>query len=120
MDQCEESIHLSLDKYHFYERRTDKVYTMGKYDYGHGERTYEFNTCSVSLNGPWWIIAKEVLDDSDREQLQTWCRCDICKMFVLNPNKWMACAHCYHCLKYGGNDQKVIDDSRAYKSSCST
>ena len=124
MGDEEESAPLWLNEYHFYEPETEtkKEYGPGKFrhDYGQGERTYEYSSVSASIKGPWWTVAKEVLEDDDREQLQQWCRCELCKMFIFNPDKWIACAHCYHCLKYQGNDQKVIDDSRNYKRLCTT
>jgi len=61
-----------------------------------------------------FVVAEERLSVEDVKKLGPYCRCEICRMYFFNPAKYLACAHCFGCLRTGSDNQYIINRTREY------
>jgi len=70
---------------------------------------------SELVAGDYYVVAKHVL--SELELLEPYCTCFRCIFSVINPIKYLWCAHCTKCIKAGPGfaDEKYITKARELK-----
>ena len=61
-----------------------------------------------------FVVTEEHLSDEECKKLIPYCRCQICCMWFFNPAKYLACAHCFGCLRTRSDNQYVINKTREY------
>jgi len=58
---------------------------------------------------------EQELTPAEAKELAPYCQCNVCLMWRINPVKYLACPHCFGCIKSGRYKQWVIDRTIAYK-----
>ena len=106
------------DHYELYDSNKEYDKNKFQYDYGNGNKFYnfglyiiQFEESSEPIN---YVVAIEEVSDEELQKIAKYCQCTVCTSNWYNLSRYFTCSCCIGCLKSFFPQQYQINDARKY------